>query len=38
MTLKIDDLESERLILELSALTGETPEHVLLSALSERLE
>lgn len=38
MTLKIDDPESERLILELSALTRETPEHVLLSALSQRLE
>jgi antitoxin VapB len=38
MTLRIDDPESERLILELSALTGETPEHVLLSALSERLQ
>lgn len=38
MTLKIDDQESERLILELSALTGETPEHVLLRALTERLE
>lgn len=38
MTLKIDNPESERLILELSTLTGETPEHVPLSALFERLE
>lgn len=38
MTLKIDDPEIERLILELSTFTGETPEQVLLSALSERLE
>lgn len=38
MKLKIDDPDSERLILALSTLTGETPEHVLLNALSERLE
>lgn len=36
--LVIDDPESERLILELSTLTGETVESVLLTALSERLE